>query len=283
MSVHYDSTHHQVTISNNTTGHHDSVTLNVSGSSSGDFEISSDGHGGTMLDDPATTGNVTIDSDQVLGVSAASSNTVTFANNSGTTGELLLADSKDFTGTISGFAGDGTVANSDLIDVTDLKFAGVATSKTTYTDHGNGTGTLTLYDAQGHALDSINFNGNYQLANFTVEDDGSGNTLIVDPPVSTTDQPPANTTVATNQNSTGTAAPDGFAFNFAGSHNTPASDSHLSSDFLQLGGPMLTNLHVAANSTPEPASSSMPLAGHDLGMLTEFAKAQLNAHDFHFV
>ncbi len=142
MSVHYNSTSHEVTITN--THSHDSVTLKVSGASSGDFEIASDGQGGTMLDDPSATGNVTIDTDQVLGVSAPSSATVNFANSTGTTGELLLADSKDFTGTIVGFAGDGTKANSDLIDIADVNFADVATGKTTYTDNGDGTGTLTL-------------------------------------------------------------------------------------------------------------------------------------------
>ena len=86
---------------------------------------------------------------------AATSAAVDFTNSTGTTGALVLDDSKDFTGSIVGFTGDGTTTNSDLIDVTDVNIADVATNKTTYTDHGNDTGPLTLYNANGQALDSI--------------------------------------------------------------------------------------------------------------------------------
>ena len=160
MHAHYSNG--EVTVSD----FFDSVTLHVSGNSSGSFEVSSDGHGGTLLQDPAASGNVTVDSNQTLEISAASSATVNFTNSSGNTGELVLDDSKDFSGSIVGFTGDGTTTNSDLIDITDVNIADVATNKTTYTDHGNDTGTLTLYNASGQALDSINFAGNYQLANF---------------------------------------------------------------------------------------------------------------------
>ena len=51
----------------------------------------------------------------------------------------MLGDFKDFTGTIAGFAGDGTTANSDLLDLADVNIADVALNKTTYADHGNGT------------------------------------------------------------------------------------------------------------------------------------------------
>jgi hypothetical protein len=80
-----------------------------------------------------------IDSGETLDISGASAATVSFANSSGSTGELVLDDSKGFTGQIVGFTGDGTTANSDLIDL--RVRLGVVTSKTTYTDNGNGTGT----------------------------------------------------------------------------------------------------------------------------------------------
>jgi hypothetical protein len=82
-----------------------------------------------------------IDSGETLDISGASAATVSFANSSGSTGELVLDDSKGFTGQIVGFTGDGTTANSDLIDLSDINITGVVTSKTTYTDNGNGTGT----------------------------------------------------------------------------------------------------------------------------------------------
>ena len=150
----------------------------------GDIEFANDGAGGTLFSDPAAnSGTVTIGSGTTLDIAAASTATVSFTNSNGNTGELVLHDSKDFTGQIVGFAGDGTIANSDLIDLANVNIADIAMDKTTYTDNGNGSGTLTLYNAQGQALDSITFVGSYQLANFIIENDGSGHTLIVDQPV----------------------------------------------------------------------------------------------------
>ena len=289
MSFSFNSTTDMLTITNNSShAHPDSVSLHIATGSnfSAEFEVHSDttigGSGGTLLDDPSATGVNTIDSGDVLGILAASSATINFTNTAGTTGELLLADFEDFTGTIAGFTGDGTVANSDLIDVTDIQIANVALNKTTYTDHGNGTGTLTLYNASGQALDSINFDGNYQLANFTIESDGDGGTLIVDPPVNTSVQAPANTTVASKENSTGTDGPDGFVFNFAGHHHAPTTDFHPDLENFQPGGSMLTNLHTGSNVPPDQGTSAGG-DGHDHIGLSPFAKAHLHAADFHFV
>jgi hypothetical protein len=259
----------------------DSVTLHVSGNSSGSFEVSSDGHGGTLLSDPAASGTVTVDSNQTLDISAASSATVDFTNTTGTTGALVLDDSKDFTGKIAGFAGDGTTANSDLIDITDVNIADVATDKTTYTDHGNGTGTLTLYNAGGQALDSINFDGNYQLANFTIENDGDGGTLIVDPPVKTAAQTPTNTPVASNQNSAGSA--DGFVFNFAGHNHAPTIDFHPEHDAFQSGGSTPTNVNTGSNGAPDSAHWHMPQGSEGQDPNSPIFKGHLHAGDFHFV
>ena len=178
MSAHFNGS--AVTVSNGTKFCHPQSFRSFS---SGSFELAADATGGTLLDDPPASGMVTIDSGTTLDISAASTATVSFTNSNGNTGELVLDNSKDFTGQIVGFAGDGTTSNSDLIDLTDVNIADVAIDKTTYTDNGNGTGTLTLYNANGQALDSITFVGSYQLANFTIENDGSGHTLIVDPPV----------------------------------------------------------------------------------------------------
>jgi FecR protein len=160
-----------------------SVTINLSGNSSDTFALSADAFGGTIIVDPPNSGAVAIGSGTTLDIAAASTATVSFTNSDGNTGELVLNDPKDFTGQIAGFAGDGTIANSDLINLTDVNFANIAMDKTTYTDNGNGIGALTLYDTKGQALDSITFVGNYQLANFTIETDGDGHTLIVDQPV----------------------------------------------------------------------------------------------------
>ena len=230
---------------------------------------------------PAASGAVMIDSHQTVAISASTSATVNFANSNGTTGELLLADSKDFTGTIVGFAGDGTKANSDLIDIADVNFADVATGKTTYTDNGDGTGTLTLRNASGQTLESLKFEGHYQLANFIVENDGVGHTLIVDPPVDTKGQTPADTTVASNQNSGGTAA-DGFAFNFGPNHS-PANDLHTEPQTFQPNGPILANLPAGPSNAPDPGYVPAGSDGHDQTGISGFVKAQLHSHDFHFV
>jgi hypothetical protein len=126
------------------------------------------------------TGVIKIDSGAALELGSATTATVTFANGSATTGHLVLDDSKDFTGQIAGFAGDGTAANSDSIDLKDINFSHLTTE--TYTENNAGTGgTLTLSD--GTDTSNINFIGNYVLANFTLSSDASGGTLIIDPPV----------------------------------------------------------------------------------------------------
>jgi len=122
---------------------------------------------------------VKIDSGETLEIGAPSTGNVIFDNGSGTNGNLVLDDSKDFTAQIVGFTGDGTVANSDTIDVRDINFASATEA---YTENRDGTGgTLTITDATNTA--NINFTGEYVLANFKFSADGSGGTLIIDPPV----------------------------------------------------------------------------------------------------
>ena len=166
-------------------------------------------------------GQAIIDSGGILEFGSASSLTITFANGAGTTGELKLDDSKDFTGKIVGFAGDGSLANSDQIDIKDINFVDVAMDKTAYADNGDGTGTLTLYDVDGHILTSITFVGSYELANFTIENDGSGGVLIVDPPVQST----------ANSGSLGGPVDNGLATVFSdpttSQHHTHAQHHHV--------------------------------------------------------
>ncbi|MGZ5873049.1 MAG: beta strand repeat-containing protein, partial [Bradyrhizobium sp.] len=276
----------------------DFVDLNLSGVSSGTFEFAKDSTGGTLLADPPASGTVTIDSGNTLDITTASTATVSFTNNNGNTGELVLDNSKAFTGQIVGFAGDGTISNSDLINLTDVNIADVATNKTTYADNGNGTGTLTLYNANGQALDSLNFVGNYQLANFTIENDGSGHTLIVDPPASTSQSlaglvmndpgPAASSTIvatAPNQTLTGVAPSDNFAFNFAGVGHAIVTDFHPATDALQFSNPIFANAQAVFNATHDDGhgNSIIAIDAHDTITLAGVLKAQLHAGDFHIV
>jgi hypothetical protein len=180
MKATYDSGSDTVTVRNGT----DSVVLQLNthhdSTFEGAFELSSDGHGGTLIDDPAVaTGTVTIDSGHILDISGAGAATVNFANSNGTTGGLVLDNPQAFTGQIVGFAGDGTLENSDIIDLQNIDFASLTMES--YVKNSTGTGgTLTLSDGTNSA--SINFSGSYVFENFKFSSDGNGGTLIIDPP-----------------------------------------------------------------------------------------------------
>ena len=197
---------------------------------------------------------------------SASTATVTFANGSATTGNLVLDDSHDFTGQIVGFAGDGTLANSDSIDLKDIDFSHLTTE--TYTENSAGTGgTLTLSDGTDTA--NINFAGNYVLANFTLSNDGSGGTLIIDPPVKST-------------GNDGSSDAQSFSFNFdalrgptSNLPNTPGSFDHLElENALKSEIDQLQSLfHNAADGQPHD------LFGHAEGIQT--GGVQLSHLNYH--
>jgi hypothetical protein len=105
-----------------------------------------------------------------LEISTADSLSVSFA---GSTGRLKLDAPSTFTGTIYNFTGDGKLSGSDQIDLTNINFNSV---KDSYA-----SGVLTVTD--GTNTDTLNFNGQYTLANFKFASDGSGGTIVYDPPV----------------------------------------------------------------------------------------------------
>src|SRR5262249_27682711 len=109
LSHPFDGATGQLTISDGT----NSNTFFLSGFT-GILHFSDDGSGGTLITDPpADSASVQVDSGAITEVTSASAQSITFTNASGTTGNLVLDDSSHFTGQISGFAGDGTPANSD--------------------------------------------------------------------------------------------------------------------------------------------------------------------------
>jgi large repetitive protein len=107
----------------------------------------------------------------VIEFGAASSAATTFAL--GSTGELILDDAAQYTGTVSGF---GKNINQS-IDLSNVQFA---TASKTYS-----SGTLTVKDTAGD-IAHIKLSGSYTLASFTLSNDGNGGTLINDPPVAKT-------------------------------------------------------------------------------------------------
>jgi hypothetical protein len=137
-----------------------------------------------------TGGTATIYGTSQIEYSAASYDNVTFAP--GSTGELLLLNSGSFHGTVTGFtgAGTGTPATSDKIDLRDINFSSSITKS--YANN-----ILTVSDGSHTA--NIQMAGAYTLANFHFATDGSGGTLVTDPPASF-DQD------GTSDNTTGVAA-----------------------------------------------------------------------------
>ena len=115
----------------------------------------------------------------VLEIDGALSENVFFA--AGATGTLILGDVGQFTGRVYGFS--NTSANH--IDLKTLAFD--ASDYAKFTGSANG-GTLTVYDSSNVALASLKLTGHYlsplSPSTFTLTNDGSGGTLITDPPKS---------------------------------------------------------------------------------------------------
>jgi len=117
--------------------------------------------------DVAGSGALKIDSASTLQLDRADANNVTFLNNAGHSGTLVLKDSFDFTGKVSGFSGH------DGIDLKDIDFNdGHITASYSH-------GTLTVSDGSHSA--HIAFDGNFTIASFSFSNDGHNGTFIVDP------------------------------------------------------------------------------------------------------
>ena len=117
------------------------------------------------------SGSATIGTGATLTLAAADSASVTFA---ASTGMLVLDHSSTFSGEIYNFTGNGTLPGSDQIDLTDIKYSSVQDSYS--------NGVLTVTDSSGDTA-KLSFNGSYVLANFDFASDGSGGTIVYDPPV----------------------------------------------------------------------------------------------------
>jgi hypothetical protein len=117
-----------------------------------------------------TSGAATIGAGATLELGAADSSSVTFSSS---TGMLKLDSPTMFSGLINNFAGNGTLSGSDQIDLKGINSNSVQDS------FSNGVLTVTA----GASTFALDFNGSYTLANFKFANDGSGGTIVYDPPV----------------------------------------------------------------------------------------------------
>jgi hypothetical protein len=115
------------------------------------------------------SGSATIGTGATLELAAANSSSVTF---SGSTGTLKLDSPSTFDGIIYNFTGSGMLSSSDQIDLKGINFNSVSDSYS--------NGVLTVTDGKNSA--ALDFNGSFTLANFKFASDGSGGTILYDPP-----------------------------------------------------------------------------------------------------
>jgi hypothetical protein len=148
----------------------------------------------------------TVAAGATIEIGGADSGTVTFE---GATGTLKLDDAPAFSGQIFNFTGNGNLSSSDQIDLKDISYGPETT--VSYTGNASG-GTLTVRDAQ-HDTAQIPLVGNYENSTFTLSSDGSGGTVVIDPPASQ-DSASSTDPRATPHETTGTAeaAADSFIF-----------------------------------------------------------------------
>jgi len=126
-----------------------------------------------------TLGNMSqpamIEAGAKLELTGAVSGSITF---NAATGTLVLDHASQFTGRLIHLSGDGTTSNSNQIDLKDIAFG----SGTSASYSGDTTGgVLTVTDAQSHTA-HLSLVGDYTHSTFNLSNDGSGGTLVIDPP-----------------------------------------------------------------------------------------------------
>ena len=148
--------------------------LNLTGTYTlANFDVASDGNGGTLLTDPKVvrqrpfSAAASIASGEVLDINTPDKGRVTFAASTGT---LWLDQPSTFTGTVSGFKGQ------DVIDLPGIEFG--ADTTLGYSANSKQTGgTLSVTDGVHSA--NIALLGNYMASSFVMEGDSHGGTMVV--------------------------------------------------------------------------------------------------------
>ena len=188
--------------------------------------------GTTLRSSVSMAGPATIGTGATLELAAADSGSVTFL---GSTGTLRLDHSSTFTGKISNFTGNGSLSGSDQIDLKDVKYSSVHDS------YANGVLTVT----DGTDTAKLTFNGSYTLANFKLANDGSGGTIVYDPPAPT----PSSQNIAASGSPIGEAT-SSFMF----SPNVALLGNYIASAFAEANDGHNGNLLATEASSPSDQS-----------------------------
>jgi VCBS repeat-containing protein len=252
---------------------HQSVALTSEGNySTVAFNVTGDGHGGSDIVDSPVVNPVTITSAGSIEITgpAASVEDVTFL---GSTGSLTLDNPSSFTGTVSGFTGDGTLAGSDHIDL-----IGIDYYSNSFTESYNATNdTVSVSDGTNSA--TLHFNGVYQAANFSFTSDGNGGTIVYDPPVAVG----AGSAFGAKVPSV-TANGHGFSFNLADNgHGPTGSDHPVGGNAHLFDGLIAANAEAGLNGKHVFNDAAGAFESHDAAVASATVKTLLHAADFHFV
>ncbi len=197
------------------------------------------------IDDAVTgTGGSVIGAGATLELAAGDSGTVTFNS---TTGTLILDHASAFSGQIMGFTGDGTLAGSDQIDLRGLNYSMVHSS------YNSSTGVLDISD--GTTTVDLKFAGTYSQANFKFANDGSGGTIVYDPPTSSQSGPSGGTASDGQSANTSpsnlfvTVGHDSFVFapNFG---QVTLANFNPATDTIQFSKTVFANMNARAGSDP---------------------------------
>jgi hypothetical protein len=212
----------------------------------------------------------------------ATSGSVTFISSTGT---LKLDTPSTFTGQIFGFTGDGTLSGSDQIDLRGINYSAVHSS------YNNSTGILDVSD--GTTTVNLKFAGTYSQANFKFADDGSGGTIVYDPPISSQTSPLGgtandNTAVSGAGQSTLSVAENQHSFVFAPNFGqVTVANFDPAKDTIQISQSIFANVAalLAATHDDEHGNAVITDVAHDTITIQHVTTTQLLAHqnDFHFV
>ncbi|WP_245312576.1 Ig-like domain-containing protein [Bradyrhizobium macuxiense] len=156
---------------------------------------------------------VTIETGATLELTGAVSGAVTF---NATAGTLVLDHASQFSGNLINLSGNGTPSTSNQIDLKDIAFTSATSAS--YSGDTSG-GVLTVFDAQNHTA-NLSLSGDYTNSTFKLSNDGSGGTLVIDPPKDGSDFGSVSTPQPTPAPQAATAARtagDNFVFDRAGS------------------------------------------------------------------